>query len=161
VGVFNQSIDFVAIGEEMAKVSHAWMNGEVEIFDANVSSDGWDPYTNTETASEPTVIWTGRARIQPINSAATPVVGFSEMSVRRVRVQVPLDSEAGFIRKGLSLRVTSPGNDYALDGLVFTINEAINSSYGWLRTLMCEVDLKLGPYVEPEPEPEPEPEGGE
>lgn len=154
MGVFNQSIDFVAIGSEMAKVSEAWMNGEVEIFDPNLSATEFDPFTNSESGEEPITIWSGRARIQPLSTAATPNVGYAQHSVRQVRVQVPLDSAAGFIRKGLRLRVTSPGNDYALEGLVFTINDAVNSSYGWLRTLMCEVDLKLGPEPVPEPEPE-------
>lgn len=150
MGVFNQSINFEAIGAEMAAVSYAWMNAEVEIFDPNLSETDWDPFTNSETPGAPVTIWSGRARIQPLSTATNPVVGYAQSAVRRVRVQVPLDSAAGFIRKGLRLRVTSPGNDYALENLVFTINDAINSSYGWLRTLMCEADVKLGPEPQEE-----------
>ena len=145
MGTFNQSVDFAAIGAEMAKTSGLWMNAEVEIFDPNVSDSDWDPYTNTETPGTETTVWSGPARIQPVGGVATPDVGFVQSAVRQVRIQVPLDESAGFIRKGLQVRVTSAGNDYALDGMVFTINQAINSSYAWLRTLLCDADLRLGP----------------
>lgn len=145
VGVFNQGIDFNAIGSEMANTAHLWMNASVDIVDPNTGSGTWDVYTNTETGETPTVLWSGPARVQHVGGNANPNVGYVQTGVHQVRVQVPLDVDAGFIRKGLQVRVTNPGNDYALEDMVFTVIGTINSSYAWLRTIMCEADLKLGP----------------
>lgn len=143
MGTFtNQSIDFQAIGVEMAKSYTQWLNGSIQIIDPNVGDVVWDEWTNTETGGEPTVLWSGAARIQHLKSETNPDVGFSETSVRGIRVQVPLDVEAGFIRNGLQIVVTDGGNDYELEQLQFTITSAINSSYAWGRTIECEVDVK-------------------
>jgi hypothetical protein len=77
-----------------------------------------------------------------LRNESNPEVGFSNTSVRGIRVQVPLDVEAGFIRAGLQVVVTDGGNDYELEQLQFTITSAINSSYAWARTIECEVDVK-------------------
>lgn len=145
MGVFRQGINFTAIGAEMAATAAAWFNGSVKIIDPNQADAIWDPVTNTETPATETVIWSGTARIQPIGANSTPDVGFAQLGVRQVRVQVPVDDSAGFIRKGLIVEVVDGGNDYALNGLRMTVTGATNSSYAWLRTIMCEVDVKLGP----------------
>jgi hypothetical protein len=88
------------------------------------------------------VIWSGPARIQHLKTETTPEVGFSQIGIRGIRLQVPLDEAAGFIRKGLQVIVTDGGNDYELEQLSFVITSAINSSYAWLRTIEAEVDVK-------------------
>jgi hypothetical protein len=142
MGVFNQSMNFTAIGSEMAGVMRSWMNATIQIVDPNTDSAIWDEWTNTETGGEPTVIWSGPARIQHLSAQSNANVGFSEVGIRGIRVQVPLDVEAGFIRKGLQVIVTDGGNDYELEQLQFVIASAINSSYAWGRTIECHVDVK-------------------
>ena len=142
MGVFNQSVDFSAIGSSMAGTALSWMNATIQIVDPNLSTAEWDPWTNQQTGGTPNVIWSGPARIQHLKNESLPNVGFSDISIRGIRVQVPLDEEAGFIRKGLQIIVTDGGNDYELEQLQFVITSAINSSYAWLRTIEAEVDVK-------------------
>lgn len=142
MGVFNQSIDFTVAGEVMGLAALQWMNASIEIVDPNIGDETWNEWTNSSTGGEPTVIWSGPARIQHLKNESLPDVGFSQLSIRGIRVQIPIDAAAGFIRKGLQVIVTNPGNDYALADLQFVITSAINSSYAWLRTLECEVDVK-------------------
>lgn len=142
MGVFNQSVDFSAIGSAMADTALPWMNGSIQIVDPNVGSGTWDEWTNTETGGGPTVIWSGAARIQHLKSESNSNVGYSDVTIRSIRVQVPIDSAAGFIRKGLQIVVTDGGNDYELEQLQFVITSAVNSSYAWLRTIEAEVDVK-------------------
>jgi hypothetical protein len=142
MGVFNQSINFDAIGTEMAKTYRNWLNGTIQIIDPNTGDATWDEWTNTETGGEPTVLWSGPARIQHLKNESLNDIGFSQIGVRGIRVQIPLDINAGFVRKGLQIIVTDGGNDYELEQLQFVITSAINSSYAWGRTIEAEVDIK-------------------
>jgi len=142
VGVFNQSVNFSAIGSTMGNTALSWMNATIQIVDPNLSTAQWDPWTNAQTGGAPTVIWSGPARIQHLKNESLPSVGFSDTSIRGIRLQIPLDESAGFIRKGLQIIVTNGGNDYELEDLQFVITSAINSSYAWLRTIEAEVDVK-------------------
>ena len=144
MGTFGSSIDFSAIKDSMGGVLAGWLNGHIQIIDPNTSEATWNPYTNTETGGEPTIIWSGPARIHPIRSKNTMTVdyGYSETAIHGVRFMVPVDRAAGFIRKGLQVIVTNGGNDYELEQLQFTIISAINSSHTWFRTIEARVDVK-------------------
>jgi hypothetical protein len=142
MGVFNKSVDFTSIGSEMAKSVLSWMNGSIQIVDPNTGDATWNEWTNTSTGGEPTVLWSGPARIQHLKSENIATLGFSETSIRGIRVQIPIDAAAGFIRSGLQIIVTDGGNDYELEQLQFVITSAINSSYAWLRTIEASVDVK-------------------
>lgn len=142
MGVFNNGINFESIGSAMGYTALQWMNATIQIVDPNLEDIVWDEWTNTETGGEPTVLWSGPARIQHLKSESIPVTGFSQISIRGIRVQIPLEPATGFIRKGLQIIVTDGGNDYELEQLQFIITSAINSSYAWLRTIEAEVDVK-------------------
>ena len=140
-------VDFTAIGEAMGATIAHWFNADISIIDPNLGDAQWDVVTNETIEAAPTVIWTGPARIQPIGSPANPVIGYSQEAVRQVRLNIPLDVDAGLIRKGLRVVVNTPGNDYALGAAEMTISGAVNSSYAWARTLICELDIKVGEWV--------------
>jgi hypothetical protein len=143
MGTFNNKpIDFSAIKVQMASTMHSWMNGSIQIIDPNTGDATWNEWTNEYAGGEPTVLWSGPARIQHLRSETSSPVGYSELGIRGIRVQIPLDIEAGFIRKGLQIIVTDGGNDYELEQLQFVITSAINSSYAWGRTIEAEVDIK-------------------
>ena len=143
MGVYsNDAVDFAAIGAEMAATTANWMNATVQIVDPNVGDTDWDEWTNAETNDPSVVLWEGRARIQPISNIGSPIVGYAQGAIRQVRVQVPLDIDAGFIRTGLQIIVLDGGNDYILPQMRLSIVGAVNSSYAWLRTIACEVDLR-------------------
>lgn len=143
MGMYSQpDVDFGAIGSEMASTTTAWMNATIQIIDPNVRDSNWDEWTNTETNNPVVTLWEGRARVQQLSSTAVAEAGMVMAGVRRVRVQVPLDVDAGFIRKGLQVIVVNGGNDYVLEDMRFTIVSAVNSSYAWVRTIECEADVK-------------------
>ena len=137
----NSKIDFSAISTEMQGIVSRWFNGTIQIVDPNLESLTFDPWTNTSTGTE-TVLWTGDARIQPINETRDPEGGKSLLSVRRVRFQVPLDETRDFVHTGLVVRVTDGGQFPDLVNLQFNILSAVNSSYAWLLTIECDADVK-------------------
>lgn len=142
MGVFNQTIDMTKIGAEMASIVSGWFNASIQIIDPNMGTADWDPWTNEQTGGDASVIWSGPARIQHLKNELLPSIAFSQESIRGIRVQIPLDEFAGFIRKGLRINIIDGGNDYELEQLQFVITSAINSSYAWIRTIEAEVDVK-------------------
>ena len=137
-------IDFAKIAQEMRVTVARWYNATVEIINPNIRDldDEWDPMTNSYMDDTEIILWSGSARIQPIRSSTEPDLGITQASVRAVRIQVPYDVNLVFLQKGMRVRVTNGGEDAVLQDLEFIISSAINSSYGWNRTIECEVDLK-------------------
>lgn len=137
----SSKIDFAAISAEMGSIAARWFNGAIQIVDPNLDNLTFDPWTNTSTGTE-TVLWSGEARIQPINLPTDPDGGKSVLATRRVRFQVPLDETRDFVHAGLVVRVTDGGEFPDLMNLQFNISSAVNSSYAWLLTIECEADVK-------------------
>ena len=143
MGTFTSgAVDFASVSAQMASTMLAWMNATVQIVDPNTAEADWDPFTNTETGGEPTVLWQGPARIQHLSQESLPEVGYSQVGIRGIRLQVPMSPELGFVRKGLQVIVVDGGSDVELEQLQFVVTSAINSSYAWVRTIECEVDVK-------------------
>lgn len=136
------NIDFAAIAQEMRQTVARWYNATVEIIDPNLGDQTWDPVTNTYSGDSDVVVWSGAARIQPLGSDRMPDLTVTQGGIRGIRVQVPYDAELPLIRKGLQVKVTDGGEDVVLESLQFVVSSAINSSYGWNRTIECDVDVK-------------------
>jgi len=135
-------IDFAKIATEMRDAAARWYNAAVEVFDPNLEQLNWDPETNTYSNDPEVIIWSGKARIQPIRNVSTPNLGFTQGAIQAIRVQVPYDPTVALIRKGLQVRVTDGGENHVLESLEFTVQSAVNSSYGWNTTIECEVSVK-------------------
>lgn len=143
MGTFTSgAVDFASVSAQMASTMLSWMNATVQIIDPNTENSEWDPFTNEYIGGEATVLWQGPARIQHLQGEAMPVVGYSQIGIRGIRLQVPMDPELGFVRKGLQVIVTDGGSDVELEQLQFVVTSSINSSYAWVRTIECEVDVK-------------------
>jgi len=71
-----------------------------------------------------------------------PHLAVTQGAIQSIRVQVPYDANLPLIRKGLQVRVTNGGEDAVLTTLQFVVRSAINSSYGWNRTIECDVDVR-------------------
>ena len=138
----NSSIDFAKIALEMRSIVARWYNAEIRIIDSNTRDQTWNMQTNTFTNSPASILYTGKARIQPIREARTPDLGVTQGGIQSIRVQVPYDATLPLIRKGLQVEVINPGEDVVLQSLWFTVRSAINSSYGWNRTIECDADVK-------------------
>jgi hypothetical protein len=143
MGVFaNGGINFSAISAEMRGTVENWFNATIQIIDPNVGDVEWDVYTNTQSSGTPTVLWSGKARVQHLSQNRTPDVAYSQTDIRGIRIQLPYDAELGLIRKGLQVVVTDGGSDPVLEQLGFVVRASVNSSYAWNRTIECDVDLK-------------------
>lgn len=143
MGTFTSgAVDFASVSAQMASTMLSWMNATVQIVDPNTADAEWDPFTNQKVGGEPTVLWQGPARIQHLSAETLPEVGYSQVGIRGIRLQVPMDPELGFVRKGLQVVVVDGGSDVELEQLQFVVTSAINSSYAWVRTIECEVDVK-------------------
>ena len=139
-------INFQAIAKEMRETVAHWYNAQIEIIDPKnreLSGD-WDPVTNDYTSIPGEVVWSGSARIQPIGLTGARLTNMAVMqgSIKNIRVQVPYDESLPLIRKGLEIRVVSGGQDQVLNNMRMIVNSAINSSYGWNRTIECELDTR-------------------
>lgn len=140
----DNAIDFASIAAEMRKTVASWYNAEIEIVDPNTEQldSEWDFNTNSIATNVETVIWSGKARIQPIRSALNADLDIAQSAVQAVRVQVPYDADLSLIRKGMQVKIISGGEDIVLESLQLVVRSAINSSYGWNRTIECDVDTK-------------------
>ena len=138
----NSPIDFAAIALEMRGTVARWYNADIKIIDPNTGDEVWDPETNTYTGNAAVEIYSGKARIQPIRNARTPDLGITQGAIESIRVQVPYDANIGLVRKGLQVQVVTGGQDATLADLQFVVRSGINSSYGWNRTIECDVDVK-------------------
>ena len=136
--------DFGAISSVMGEATSLWMNAEIEIFDPNLRSKQWDEWTN-ESITDPIVIWTGKARVQPIRNADVkfPDVGFATQNVRKVRLQIPLENARAYIRPGFQVKVLDGALFPDLEDLNLVVINALNSTYAWLATIDCEVNAKV------------------
>lgn len=135
-------IDFAKIAIEMRATVATWYNAEIEVIDPNIREQTWDEFTNTYGNDTAAVVYSGSARIQPISSARMPDLDIMQGGVRSVRIQVPYDANLSLIKKGMQVRIVTGGEDAVLDDLILTVRSAINSSYGWNRTIECDADVK-------------------
>jgi len=135
-------IDFAKIATEMRTIVARWYNAQIKIIDPNIGDEVWSAATNTYTGNAAVEIYSGVARIQPIRNASMPDLGVTQGAIESIRVQVPYDATIGLVRKGLQVQVVSGGRDATLEDLQFVVRSGINSSYGWNRTIECDVDVK-------------------
>jgi hypothetical protein len=138
----SQPIDFAKIATEMRSTVARWYNAQVEIINPNIREQHWDEFTNEYIYDSEEIVWSGNARVQPINAARTPDLDIMQGGVQSVRIQVPYDANLSLVRKGMQVKITNGGEDAVLENLVLTVRSAINSSYGWNRTIECDADVK-------------------
>lgn len=135
-------IDFAKIAAEMRTIVARWYNATVQIVDPNLREQTWNMATNSYGASTETIVWSGKARIQPIRGESLPDLNVMQGAIQGFRVQVPYDANLSLIRKGMQVRITDGGEDVVLSNLILLVRSAVNSSYGWNRTIECDADVK-------------------
>jgi hypothetical protein len=130
----------------------------IQIYNPQSLSDTYNATTNTWSGTT-TLLWTGKARIQPRSSTARIGEGGSIINVinpgasQIVEVHIGLRENqlAGSngvmpdIRPGHRMLVTSSPLDSKLLNFEFVVRSVINSSNPWHRALLCEVNQELNP----------------
>jgi hypothetical protein len=144
----NSSIDFAKIAIDMRETVARWYNATIEIVDPNLGNQEWDPITNEYSGNSESVLWSGKARVQPLRQSrgSTPNLNVMQGGIESIRVQVPYDANLPLIRKGLQIKVLDGGEDEVLTSVQFIVRSAVNSSYGWNRTIECDVDIRNPGY---------------
>jgi hypothetical protein len=126
----------------------------VEIYSADNSSQSYDAESNTWSSSA-IEVYTGRARIQPVNAVNESGDNFNPSFFKTVRVQISYNKNEieGFspdmpdIRPGHKMRVSSAPYNETLSKFIYVVTDVLNSSNAWERTLLCKVDTELDPTV--------------
>lgn len=139
------TVDIASIAERQRQKVYRWFNAHIQIIDpAQATTTPYDPETDTGGESTPVVLYdsgANGARIQPLRSPNAAVVGEQPLNTRAVEIQTKLDYSAGVLRSGLRIIVVDGGEDKTLENYVYTLQSGVNSSFGWVRTLFCTVDL--------------------
>jgi hypothetical protein len=138
--------DFVKIAKEMRRASSFWYNAKIEIFDPRTRDLEWDVMTNTYSNSPETLLWKGSARVQPFRRPILGRTSFSQSDIKEVRFQLEYSEEMPDFRPGMRVRVVESDVEHTLLDFVYIIKTAVNSSYGWNRTIECEADLSVTSY---------------
>lgn len=133
-------------------VVRALQLADVEISTANGASQDYDAATGTWDATS-NVIFTGRARVQPVNAVSEVGDTYNPTSLKTVRVQIgynenTVEGSTGLvpdIRPNDRLRVTACATNESLTKFIYVVTDVLNSSNAWERTLLCKVDTELDP----------------
>lgn len=117
----------------------------VQIYNPASGSQTYDATENSWTGST-TVLYTGKARIQPVNAVNEISDNYNPTFIKTVRVQIDAaTSTSADIRPNDRMKVTSCASNRALEGFVYIVTDVMNSSNPWERTLLCKVDTELDP----------------
>lgn len=117
----------------------------VEVFNPASGSQVYDAETNSWSGTT-TNLYTGRARIQQLNSVSETAENFNPTFIKTVRVQIDAAPDgAADIRPNDRMRVTACENNSALTRFMYIVTDVMNSSNAWERTLLCKVDTELDP----------------
>lgn len=133
-------------------VSSSFQVCNVNIYNERLVSRVYNATANTwDTTS--TVIWSGKARIQPSKIASERNVPGNPTFVRQVMMQIDfgknqVSGSAGVmadIRPGNYIIVSASPYDPTLTKFVYIVRSVMGSSNPWQRTLTCEVDMESDP----------------
>ena len=130
----------------------------IQIYNPQSASDTYNAATNAWTGVT-TLLWTGKARIQPrsasanIGQAGNIISAIDPGASQIIEVHIGLRENqlAGSsgampdIRPGHRMLVTASPLDSKLLNFEFVIRSVINSSNPWHRALLCEVNQELNP----------------
>ena len=138
--------------EHHRKTVKGFMISHIEIY-RGAEDPRWDAATDSIVGPEPVLLWKGPARLQAnkdwrardVRSASDPQM------IQFIRVQVPMnDPVAGrvpHLRPSDTIRVLDghvPDNwelDPDLARWRLRVRNTLNSSYPWLRNILCGVDI--------------------
>jgi len=113
----------------------------IELFDNEISSSVYDATANT-WSSDRTVLWTGDARIQPVNKGSKATSGMNPTSIQEVEIHIPTIPSLD-IKPNHQIFVTEAAYNSNLTRLIFTVKDVVNSSNAWATTLVCVVDQEV------------------
>lgn len=135
-------------------VGYALQLASVDVFNQSSTSKEYDPVTNTWSGTNVS-LYSGPARIQPVNTVSETVDNYNPTFLKTVRVVIPYgkntvagsDGVVPDIRPNDRMTVSSSPHNETLEKFIYTVTDVLNSSNAWERTLLCRVDTELDPTV--------------
>jgi hypothetical protein len=133
-------------------VSTSFQVCDIDIYNEQLASRDYNATTNTWDTDQ-TVIWSGKARIQPTKISSERNIPGNPTFVRQVTMQIDFNknqvegaTEAmADIRPGNYILVSESPYDPTLTKFVYIVRSVMGSSNPWQRTLTCEVDMESDP----------------
>lgn len=123
---------------------------EIEIFNPAASEATYNATTNAWTSARE-IVWTGKARLQPVRSASNRANTLNPTSIREIEVFIAMTGntleghvgEMPEIRTGYQIFVTDSPFDETLKNFVLNVRSSMNSSNPWEKMLYCESDQEV------------------
>lgn len=116
------------------------MVATVQFYDPETGTSVYDPETGTYT-STPTVLYAGKARVQPIRSALDKSNGGNDTTLQTVLVSIPISAGKTLdLRPWHRGRVTLSPLNPTLVNFVYVVKEVLDSSNPLERTFHFTVD---------------------
>lgn len=138
-------------------VTHGFMISQVKIARISQGVPFWDPETGEIAGDGLTVLWEGRARLQDNKDwrARDVLTASDPQMVQFIRVQIPLreDGPVPHFEVDDYVLVQPPDpqstwtHDLDLQSWTLRLRNSLNSSYPWLRNLLCSVDVSEDTFV--------------
>lgn len=133
-------------------VAQSFMTCAVSISHQGLEGVEYDATTNT-WSDNAVIVWSGKARIQPISTSNNINTLTNDSKVRRVQVEIDFSGNEvsgssgamADIRPGDYLMVTDSPVDPMLQNFIYIVRDVIGSSTPWVRTLICDVNLEADP----------------
>lgn len=114
---------------------------KIEIFESNISDSTYNATTNAWTGTR-TVLWTGNARIQPINRPNNRSSQVNPTTTTEVEVHFNYAGELDLL-PGTQIFVTKSKQNPALENVILTVRSSVTSSTAWNHVLVCEIDEEV------------------
>jgi hypothetical protein len=126
--------------EGLSAVAKTGMPATLRLF--RLGERVYDPATNTYVDTTET-LYTGKARVQPLRSSRFEPAPMDSAYWQTVLISIPIEDAQGVdFRVADQARVTEAPLNEALLKYQFAVNEIIDSSNPFERTLLCSVDLE-------------------
>lgn len=117
----------------------------MQIYNPASGSQTYDAVENNWSGST-TLLYTGKARIQPVNAVNEMSDSYNPTFIKTVRVQIEAwRTGMAEIRPNDRMKVTLCAANKSLEKFVYIVTDVMNSSNPWERTLLCKVDTELDP----------------
>ena len=114
---------------------------KIEIFDSNISDSTYNATTNAWSGSR-TILWSGNARIQPVNNPNNRSSKINSTTAAEVEVHFNYAGQLDIL-PGSQIFVTKSKQNPALENMILTVRSSVNASTAWNHVLVCEIDEEV------------------
>jgi hypothetical protein len=118
------------------------MLATIEVFNPGIGGSTYDAATNTWTSAR-TVLWTGKARVQPVRNAALRANMANPTSIQEVEIHIPLAADTPDIRPNDQIFIVDSPYDSSLQHYIVTVRGSVSSSNPWHKIVRCEIDQEV------------------